>query len=57
MLYYSMQVIWPRESALLFVPADKPVIRGIYANLTTLATWGEFFSILFGWFLALVPEN
>jgi hypothetical protein len=46
MLYYSMQVIWPRESALLFVPADKPVIRGIYANLTTLATWGEFVTIL-----------
>jgi hypothetical protein len=43
MLYYSMQVIWPRESALLFVPADKPIIRGIYANLTTLASWGEFF--------------
>ncbi|KIV81575.1 hypothetical protein, variant [Exophiala sideris] len=45
MLYYSMQVIWPRESALLFVPADKPIIRGIYANLTTLATWVSLISV------------
>ncbi|KAJ9621393.1 uncharacterized protein PV06_04796 [Exophiala oligosperma] len=45
MLYYSMQVIWPRESALLFVPADKPIIRGIYANITTLATWVSLISV------------
>ena len=26
--------LWPQESALLFVPADKIIIRGIYANMT-----------------------
>lgn len=41
MLYYSMQVLWPRQSALLFVPADKPIIRGIWANITPLASWGQ----------------
>lgn len=42
MLYYSMQVLWPRQSALLFVPADDPIMRGVYANLTAFATWREF---------------
>jgi hypothetical protein len=41
MLYYSMQVIWPRQSSLLFVPADDLIIRGIYANITPLATWSK----------------
>lgn len=42
MLYYSTQVLWPRQSALLFVPADDPIMRGVYANLTFWATWSEF---------------
>ena len=32
MLYYSMNVLWPRQSGLLFVPADKPIIAGVYAS-------------------------
>ena len=44
MLYYSMQVLWPRESSLLFVPADEPLIRGAYANLTVFATWRKLFT-------------
>ncbi|EHL01082.1 putative HC-toxin efflux carrier TOXA [Glarea lozoyensis 74030] len=38
MLYYSMTVLWPRQSATLFVPADKPIMRGIYANIFPLGT-------------------
>lgn len=41
MLYYSMQVIWPRQASLLFVPANEPILRGVYANLTLFGTWGE----------------
>lgn len=33
MLYYSMNVLWPRQSTLLFVPADRPIIAGVYANM------------------------
>ena len=38
MLYYSMNVLWPRESGLLFVPADKPIIAGVYANMISFGT-------------------
>lgn len=41
MLYYSMQVMWPRQSALLFVPATDPIMRGVYANITLWGTWGK----------------
>lgn len=41
MLYYSMQVLWPRQSALLFVPANDPIMRGLYANLTLFGTWSK----------------
>ncbi|KAJ9151105.1 MFS general substrate transporter [Coniochaeta hoffmannii] len=44
MLYYSMNVIWPRQSGLLWVPADKPIIRGVYANLISFGT------IIAGWY-------
>lgn len=43
MLYYSMQVLWPRESALLFVSATDPIIRGLYANLTSWGSFGKTF--------------
>lgn len=42
MLYYSMQVLWPRQSSLLYVPANEPILRGVYANLTLMGTWSEF---------------
>ena len=38
MLYYSMNVLWPRESGLLFVPQDKPIIAGVYANMVSFGT-------------------
>lgn len=41
MMYYSMQVIWPQMSQLLFVPADDIILRGVYANLTGWSTWGK----------------
>ncbi|KAB5539473.1 fungal trichothecene efflux pump [Coniochaeta sp. 2T2.1] len=44
MLYYSMNVIWPRMSGLLWIPADKPIIRGVYANLISFGT------IIAGWY-------
>lgn len=46
MLYYSMQVLWPRQSALLYVPANEPILRGVYANLTLMGTWGELYQII-----------
>ncbi|KAK5943976.1 hypothetical protein PMZ80_003257 [Knufia obscura] len=45
MLYYSMQVLWPRQSALLFASADQPIMRGVYANLTLWGTWLSLISV------------
>ena len=45
-----MNVIWPRQSGLLWVPADKPIIRGVYANMISFGT------IVAGWYcVALMP--
>jgi hypothetical protein len=41
MFYYSVPVIWPRITALLFVPADKIIVRGAYSIIPNLGTWGE----------------
>lgn len=50
MLYYSMNVIWPRQSGLLWVPQDQPIIRGVYANMISFGT------VLAGWYcVALMP--
>ncbi|KAH7024009.1 fungal trichothecene efflux pump [Ilyonectria destructans] len=50
MLYYSLNVIWPRQSGLLWVPADKPIIRGVYANMVSFGT------IIAGWYcVSLMP--
>lgn len=50
MLYYSMNVLWPRESALLFVPANDTIIRGVYANMVSFGT------IIAGWYcVTLMP--
>ncbi|KAF2159259.1 hypothetical protein M409DRAFT_71149 [Zasmidium cellare ATCC 36951] len=38
MLYYSMNVLWPRQSGLLFVPAGRPIIAGVYANMVSFGT-------------------
>lgn len=48
--YYALNVIWPRQSALLWVPADKPIIRGVYANMISFGT------IIAGWYcVTLMP--
>lgn len=38
MLYYSMNVLWPRQSGLLFVPVNRPIMAGVYANLVSFGT-------------------
>ena len=38
MLYYSMNVLWPRQSGLLFVPAGDPIMAGVYANMVSFGT-------------------
>ncbi|KAF2475799.1 MFS general substrate transporter [Lindgomyces ingoldianus] len=48
MLYYSMNVLWPRQSSLLFVPAGDTIIRGVYANMVSFGT------IIAGWYCVLV---
>ncbi|KAF2188562.1 MFS general substrate transporter [Zopfia rhizophila CBS 207.26] len=48
MLYYSMNILWPRQSSLLFVPARNTIIRGVYANMVSFGT------ILAGWYCVLV---
>lgn len=47
MLYYSMNVIWPRQSGLLWAPADQPVIRGVFSSMVAygviLGSWYTLF--------------
>lgn len=42
MTYYSMLVIWPRQSGLLFVPAEDTIMRGVYANIPPLGNFGVY---------------
>uniref|UniRef100_A0A8H7K3N3 Major facilitator superfamily (MFS) profile domain-containing protein n=1 Tax=Bionectria ochroleuca TaxID=29856 RepID=A0A8H7K3N3_BIOOC len=51
MLYYSMNVIWPRQSALMFIPqGGDPIIKGVYANMVS------FGSMIAGWYcFSLMP--
>lgn len=48
MSLYSLNVIWPQQSTLLFIPADKTIIRGVYASL---ANYGV---VLAGYYCVLV---
>jgi hypothetical protein len=41
MLYYSMNVLWPRQSQLFFVSADEPLLRGAYATFFSCGTFRE----------------
>lgn len=41
---YDDGSIWPRQSALLWIPADEPIIRGVYANMISFGT------IVAGWY-------
>lgn len=38
MLYYSMNVLWPRQSQTFFVPANQPILRGVYATIFSYGT-------------------
>ncbi|KAL4926336.1 fungal trichothecene efflux pump [Aspergillus undulatus] len=38
MLYYSMNILWPRQSALLYVPAGDSIMQGVYANMFSFGT-------------------
>lgn len=42
MLYYSMNVLWPQQSNLLFVPPNQPLIRGAYANIFSFGSLCKF---------------
>lgn len=46
MFYYSLPVLWPTETAKLFVPADETIRRGAYATITNLGTWGKSFNLV-----------
>lgn len=47
MLYYSFPVLWPRESAILFISTDDLILRGVYANLSAWGTWISGSSVAF----------
>ncbi|KAM5351009.1 hypothetical protein ACJ41O_003732 [Fusarium nematophilum] len=48
--FYEVNVIWPRQSGLLWVPADQPIIRGVYASMISFGT------LIAGWYcVALMP--
>ena len=48
MLYYSMNILWPRQSWLLFVPANQPIIAGVYANMVSFGTILAGLVVIFG---------
>ncbi len=40
MLYYSMNVLWPRQSQAFFIKADTPVVmKGVWAIIFSCGTW------------------
>lgn len=39
MLYYSMNVLWPQQSAQFFIPQNETIIRGVYS---TMFSFGSF---------------
>lgn len=44
MLYYSMNVLWPRQSQAFFIPEGAIVMRGVYAMIFSCGTWRTFTS-------------
>ncbi|KAL4868291.1 hypothetical protein BDV12DRAFT_185977 [Aspergillus spectabilis] len=38
MLYYSMNILWPRQSSLLYVPAGDSTLQGVYSNMASFGT-------------------
>ncbi|KAF2113794.1 fungal trichothecene efflux pump [Lophiotrema nucula] len=45
MLYYSNLIVWPRLSALVWIPADDIMKRGLFANI---ANWSTPIAALYG---------
>ncbi|KAF5511964.1 Trichothecene efflux pump TRI12 [Colletotrichum aenigma] len=39
MLYYSMNVLWPRQSQAFFVGPEETILRGVYATVFSCGTW------------------
>ncbi|KAH7038227.1 fungal trichothecene efflux pump [Microdochium trichocladiopsis] len=39
MLYYSMNVLWPRQSQAFFIPANDVIMKGVYAMIFSCGTW------------------
>jgi len=39
MLYYSMNVLWPRQSQAFFIPANDIIMKGVYAIIFSCGTW------------------
>ncbi|KAF9879319.1 hypothetical protein CkaCkLH20_02862 [Colletotrichum karsti] len=39
MLYYSMNVLWPRQSQAFFVGPEETIMRGVYATIFSCGTW------------------
>lgn len=46
MLYYAMNVLWPRQSQLLFTGPD-PIIKGLYSEMIPLGTIIASFIVVF----------
>ncbi|TVY89024.1 Trichothecene efflux pump [Lachnellula willkommii] len=51
MLLYSLNVIWPLQSTLLFIPQNQTIIRGVYASL------GSYGIILAGYYCVFVMHR
>ncbi|KAI0145399.1 fungal trichothecene efflux pump [Xylariaceae sp. FL1272] len=38
-LYYSMNVLWPKQSQVLFIGSNDVILRGVYAVIFSTGTW------------------
>ncbi|CRK31006.1 hypothetical protein BN1723_003740 [Verticillium longisporum] len=47
MLYYSMNVLWPRQSQAFFVPEGDIIMRGVYATIFSCGTWTAGLVVVF----------
>ncbi|KAK0386633.1 hypothetical protein NLU13_6468 [Sarocladium strictum] len=47
MLYYSMNVLWPRQSQAFFIPEGAIVMRGVYAMIFSCGTWTAGLIVVF----------
>jgi hypothetical protein len=46
MLYYSMNVLWPKESQLFFVTSATPILQGVYAMIFSCGTFRKFHCLI-----------